>query len=27
LKENSNITDWGWNEYNKLGSLVRNYFV
>jgi hypothetical protein len=27
LKENSNITDWGLNEYNKLGSLVRNYFV
>jgi hypothetical protein len=27
LKEDSNITDWGWNEYNKLGSLVRNYFV
>ncbi len=27
LKGNSNITDWGWNEYNKLGSLVRNYFV
>ena len=26
LKENSNITDWGWNEYNKVGSLVRNYF-
>jgi hypothetical protein len=27
LKENSNITDWGLNEYNKVRSLVRNYFV
>jgi hypothetical protein len=27
LKENSNITDSGLNEYNKLGSLIRNYFV
>ncbi len=27
LKENSNITIWGWNEYNKLRSPVRNYFV
>ncbi len=27
MKEDSNITGWGWNEYNKLGSLVRNYFV
>ncbi len=27
MKENSNITDWGLNEYNKVGGLVRNYFV
>jgi hypothetical protein len=27
LKENSNITNWGLNEYKKVRSLVRNYFV
>jgi hypothetical protein len=27
MKENSDISDWGLNEYNKMGSDDRKYFV